>query len=288
MISYITINCNGRLVSLQTPAVMGIVNITSDSFYKHSRLQNERGVLDQVEKMATDGAAWIDIGVMSSRPGAAIITPEEEWARLDPFFDLIRKQFPEMLISVDTLHAQTAQQVLDRGADMINDISGGTYDDKMLNVVGRYNVPFVMMHMQGLPKNMQDRPEYEDVVTDIFDFFTRQIEKATDHGITDIVLDPGFGFGKTLKHNYRLLRYLDAFEIFRYPVMVGVSRKGMIQKTIGRPAEEALNGTTAVHMLSLMKGARILRVHDVREAVECVQIWEKYKEGEKDYIVEDL
>lgn len=288
MISYITINCNGRLVSLQTPAVMGIVNITSDSFYKHSRVQNERAVLDQVEKMATDGAAWIDIGVMSSRSGAAIITPEEEWARLDPFFDLIRKQFPEMLISVDTLHAQTAQQVLDRGADMINDISGGTYDDKMMNVVGRYDVPFVMMHMQGLPKNMQDRPEYEDVVTDIFDFFTRQIEKATDHGITDIVLDPGFGFGKTLKHNYRLLRYLDAFEIFRYPVMVGVSRKGMIQKTIGRPAEEALNGTTAVHMLSLMKGARILRVHDVREAVECVQIWKKYKEGEKDYIVEDL
>lgn len=288
MISYITINCNGRLVSLQTPAVMGIVNITSDSFYKHSRVQNERAVLDQVEKMATDGAAWIDIGVMSSRSGAAIITPEEEWARLDPFFDLIRKQFPEMLISVDTLHAQTAQQVLDRGADMINDISGGTYDDKMMNVVGRYDVPFVMMHMQGLPKNMQDRPEYEDVVTDIFDFFTRQIEKATDHGITDIVLDPGFGFGKTLKHNYRLLRYLDAFEIFRYPVMVGVSRKGMIQKTIGRPAEEALNGTTAVHMLSLMKGARILRVHDVREAVECVQIWKKYKEGEKDYIVEEL
>lgn len=288
MISYTTINCNGRLVSLDTPVVMGIINITTDSFYKNSRLQNERSVLDQVEKMVSEGAGLIDIGVMSSRPGAAIISAEEEWERLDPFFDLIRRQFPDLLISVDTLHADTARQVLERGADIINDISGGTYDKYMMEVVGKYDVPFVMMHMQGLPENMQDQPEYEDVITDIFDFFTEQTEKAIEHGITDIILDPGFGFGKTLKHNYRLLRYLDAFDIFRYPVMVGVSRKGMIQKTIGRPAEEALNGTTAVHMLSLIKGARILRVHDVREAVECIHIWGKYKEGEKNYIVEDL
>lgn len=281
MITYTTLNCNGRLVSLDTPAVMGIINITPDSFYSSSRLQQEEEVLEKVRQMTEEGAVFVDIGVMSSRPGAKIISSEEEWKRLEFFFRLIRSDFPGLLLSVDTLHASTAERVLDLGADMINDVSGGKYDCRMMEVVGKYDVPYVLMHMQGVPENMQRNPQYEDVVTEIFDFFTEQTEKAAAHEITDIILDPGFGFGKTLKHNYRLLRYLDAFEIFRFPVMAGVSRKGMIQKTLHVTAEEALNGTTAVHMLALMKGARILRVHDVKEAVQCVRIWEKFKKEEE-------
>lgn len=285
MITYTTLNCNGRLVSLDTPAVMGIINITTDSFYSGSRLQQEEDVLEKVRQMKEEGAVFIDIGVMSSRPGAKMIGPEEEWERMKPYFRSVRSHFPDLLISVDTLHSGTAQRVLDLGADMINDVSGGMYDSEMMRVVGGYKAPYVIMHMQGLPENMQHNPQYEDVVTDVFDFFTEQIEKAVAHQITDVILDPGFGFGKTLKHNYRLLRYLDAYEIFRYPIMVGISRKGMIQKSIEVSAEEALNGTTAAHMLALIKGARILRVHDVKEAVECVRIWEKFNHEEETFFI---
>ncbi len=285
MMQYRTLNCNGQLISLEKPAVMGIVNVTNDSFYVGSRV-DEKEVFERIEAMQVQGALIIDIGAMSSRPGAEIIPHEVEWRRLSHIVSAFHKRFPDLLLSIDTLHSATAQKALDCGADMINDISGGTFDAKMLTTVGRFDVPFVIMHMQGLPENMQDNPSYDNVVTKVFDFFVRQIAAAENAGIVDLILDPGFGFGKTLTHNYQLLHDLHAFEILRYPVLAGVSRKGMIQKILGVDADNALNGTTAVHMLALMKGVRILRVHDVQEAVQCIHIWEKFKtpdQGDSDH-----
>ncbi len=284
ILPYQTLNCRGRLVSLEYPAVMGIVNVNSDSFYRSSRVTQSVDVCRRVESMISAGAVMVDIGAMSSRPGADIIPAEDEWDRLKNALNEVRRHFPEVIISVDTLHSLTAQRSLDEGADIINDISGGTYDPQMMAVVGRFRTPFVIMHMQGLPGHMQDKPHYDNVVTDVFDFFVRQIAKAENHGIVDLILDPGFGFGKSLVHNYQLLQNLHAFEILRYPVLVGVSRKGMIQKTLDVDADHALNGTTAVHMLALMRGARILRVHDVDAAMECIKIWEKFNNPEKEII----
>ncbi len=276
MIQYFTLNCQGRLVSLEHPVVMGIINVNSDSFYTGSRVTETDTVLGKVSQMEAEGALMIDIGAMSSRPGASILAPDEEWDRLADVVSAVRNQFPDLILSVDTLHSSTAHKALDLGVDMINDISGGTYDDKMLKTVGQYKAPFVIMHMQGLPDHMQENPQYENVVTEVFDFFVHQMAKAEEAGIVDLILDPGFGFGKTLDHNYKLLQNLHAFEILRFPVMVGVSRKGMIQKLLSVDTANALNGTTAIHMLALLKGARILRVHDVKEAVECVKVWEKF------------
>lgn len=282
MIQYRTLNCNGKLISLDTVAVMGIINITPDSFYSDSRNTSESSVLSRVENMQNEGAEIIDIGAMSSRPGASIISPQEEWSRLSSIVRSVRKRFPEMVLSIDTIHSTTAEKVLDFGVDIINDISGGTYDSSMMKVVGRFNVPFVAMHMKGQPQDMQEDPSYDNIVTEVFDFFTERIVMAEHNGIVDIILDPGFGFGKTLQHNYILLNQLHAYEILRYPLLVGVSRKGMIKKTLHVNTENALNGTTAVHMLALMKGARLLRVHDVKEAVECIKIWEKFNNPDAD------
>lgn len=275
MIQYFTLNCQGRLVSLEHPVVMGIINVNSDSFYTGSRVTETDAVSRKVEQMESEGALMIDIGAMSSRPGASILAADEEWDRLADVVPTVRNRFPNLILSVDTLHSSTARKALDLGVDMINDISGGTYDDKMLKTVGQYKAPFVIMHMQGLPDKMQENPHYENVVTEVFDFFVRQMAKAEEAGIVDLLLDPGFGFGKTLDHNYELLQNLHAFEILRFPILTGVSRKGMIQKLLDVDAANALNGTTAVHMLALLKGARILRVHDVKEAVECVKVWGK-------------
>lgn len=275
MVTYETLNCNGRLISLEIPAVMGILNVTSDSFYKGSRLENTDDVLRQAERMVQEGAVFLDIGAMSSRPGAEIISPQEEWSRLRDPFRQLRKSFPEVVISVDTLHSDTARRSLEEGADMINDISAGVYDNRMMEVVSDFPVPYIMMHMQGRPENMQIDPVYADVVTEVIDFFTERVETAEKHGIVDLILDPGFGFGKTLEHNYELLANLHAFRIFRYPVLAGMSRKGMIQKLLDVSSDEALNGTTAAHMIALSRGVRILRVHDVKEAVQGVRIWEK-------------
>lgn len=281
MMQYLTLNCNGKLISLERPAVMGIVNVTEDSFYSGSRV-SESNVLTRIEEMQKHGALIIDIGGMSSRPGAEVISPEEEWNRLSAIIPSFRSQFPDLLLSVDTLHSATAQKALDLGADLINDISGGTYDSGMMATVGRYDVPFVIMHMQGLPENMQIDPRYDNVVTAVFDFFVSRIAEAEERGIVDLILDPGFGFGKTLNQNYQLLHHLHAFEILRYPLLVGVSRKGMIQKLLDVSTQNALNGTTAAHMLALVKGARILRVHDVEEAVQSIKIWEKFNTSDLD------
>jgi len=261
---------------------MGIVNLTSDSFYAGSRTPNESAVIKRIEKMMDEGSAMVDLGAMSSRPGASIISPEEEWVRLSAVLKLVRQNFPSLLLSLDTLHSFTAAKALDLGIDIINDISGGTFDPEMMKVVGRYDVPFVVMHMKGMPEDMQVNPLYENVVTEVFDFFVEQMAEAERYGIVDVILDPGFGFGKTLSHNYQLLQNLHAFEILRYPLLAGVSRKGMIQQIVDQKSDNALNGTTAVHMLALMKGARILRVHDVKEAMECIKIWEKFNDPDTD------
>lgn len=282
MIKYRTLNCNSRLISLENPAVMGIINVTPDSFYSGSRLNQERSVLERIAEMIDEGASFIDMGAMSSRPGAEILPATEEWIRLSTLIPIVRQQFSDLLISIDTVHSSTAEKALDLGVDMINDISGGTYDQSMMKVVGRYNVPFVIMHMKGMPHNMQNNPVYENVVTEVFDFFVSRIAEAEENGIVDLILDPGFGFGKTLEHNFELLHYLHAFEILRFPILVGVSRKGMIHRLLQVDPENALNGTTAVHMLALMKGARLLRVHDVKEAVECIKIWGKFSNPEID------
>ena len=284
ILPYQTLNCRGRLVSLEYPAVMGIVNVNADSFYRWSRETRSADVCRRVESMILAGAAMVDIGAMSSRPGADIIPAEDEWDRLKTPLTEIRKNFPDVIVSVDTLHSLTAQRSLDAGSDIINDISGGTYDPQMMPVMGRFQAPFVIMHMQGLPGYMQDNPYYENVVTEVFDFFVRQLARAEDHGIVDLILDPGFGFGKSIVHNYQLLHNLHVFEILRYPVLAGVSRKGMIQKILHVDADHALNGTTAVHMLALLRGARILRVHDVDAAMECIKIWEKFNNPEKEII----
>ncbi|HLU93092.1 MAG TPA: dihydropteroate synthase [Membranihabitans sp.] len=261
---------------------MGIVNINSDSFYDVSRAKVTKEVMIKVESMIKNGAAIIDIGAMSSRPGSSIISPEEEWTRMAEILPVLRKNFQKHIISVDTVHSSTAQKSLDQGVDIINDISGGTFDRQMMAVVGQYQAPFVVMHMQGRPETMQSNPSYENVVTDVFDFFVRQIAEAQDHGIVDLILDPGFGFGKNLNHNYQLLQNLHAFEILRFPVLAGVSRKGMIQKILDVDVGNALNGTTAVHMLALMRGARILRAHDVAEATECLKVWEKFNHPDRE------
>lgn len=275
---YQTLNCNGKLVSLEHPAVMGIVNINPDSFYAPSRVTAENLILQRVGSMVEEGAAIVDLGAMSSRPGAKILSADEEWNRLSRVLQTVRKQFPQLLISIDTIHSSTAHQALDIGVDIINDISGGTFDSGMLRIVGKYDVPMVIMHMQGRPENMQQNPRYENVVAEVFDFFVSRIAAAEEAGIVDLILDPGFGFGKSLEHNFELLQNLHAFEILRYPILAGVSRKGMIQKSLGVDAAHALNGTTAVHMLALLRGARILRVHDVGAAVECIKIWEKFND----------
>ncbi len=282
MIKYRTLNCNSKLISLEKPAVMGIINVTPDSFYSGSRVHQETSVLERIEGMIADGAPIIDMGAMSSRPGAEILPATEEWSRLSTLIPGVRQHFPDLLISIDTVHSSTAEKALDLGVDMINDISGGTYDQSMMKVVGRYQVPFVIMHMKGMPQNMQVDPVYDHVVTEVFDYFVSRIAEAEQNGIVDLILDPGFGFGKTLEHNYELLRYLHAFEILRFPILVGVSRKGMIHRLLQVDSENALNGTTAVHMLALMNGARVLRVHDVKEAVECIKIWEKFNNPETD------
>lgn len=282
MLPYRTLNCNGKLVSLQHPAVMGIVNVNSDSFYAGSRSVLEKEVLSRLEAMVEQGGAMVDLGAMSSRPGSTIIDPEEEWTRLSAVLPAVRKSFPDLILSIDTVHSQTAHKSLDLGVDIINDISGGTYDPEMFAVVGQYDAPFVLMHMQGRPENMQVNPHYDNVVAEVFDFFVAQISRAEARDIVDLILDPGFGFGKSLSHNYELLQNLHAFEILRFPLLAGVSRKGMIQKILDVDAANALNGTTAVHMLALMRGARILRVHDVGAAMECVKIWEKFNNPDVD------
>jgi dihydropteroate synthase len=272
---WMTINCRGRLLSLENPVVMGVLNLTSDSFFDGGRYATEAAALNRVERMLSEGAAIIDIGGMSSRPGAEIISEEEELHRVMPHLESILFRFPEALISIDTVWAKVAGEAVNAGAAMINDISAGKIDPEMYRTAAQTGAPYVLMHMQGTPFDMQRAPVYEDVVRETLDFFITEIGKLKVAGVKDIILDPGFGFGKTVEHNYRLLNNLHVFQIPGLPVLTGLSRKSMICKVLKVNPDEALNGTTALHMVALQQGSRILRVHDVREAVEVIKLWQQ-------------
>jgi dihydropteroate synthase len=265
-------SCRGRLVDLSTPLVMGILNITPDSFFDGGKYGDEKGILAHTQKMLQEGAAMIDIGAQSTRPKAVLISAEEEWKRLQPVLKSLRKEFPEAIFSVDTFYSTVAERAVGEGADFINDTSGGTIDEKMFSTIAKLNVPYVLMHIQGTPQTMQQNPHYENVTKEVMDFFVERIQKLTSLGVNDIIIDVGFGFGKNIEHNYELLNHLDLFRMFEKPVLVGLSRKSMVNKVLGVKAEDALNGTSVLNTIALMKGANILRVHDVREATEAIRL----------------
>lgn len=275
MQTFTSINCCGKLVNLQRPHVMGVLNLTPDSFYDGGKYNSEDAILAQVALMLNEGATFIDIGGSSSRPGSKMSSVEEEWNRIGKAITLIKLHFPEVLISVDTVYSAIARRAVDSGACMINDVSAGLIDSRMIETVAALKVPYLMMHMKGLPENMQDNPVYDDVLKEIIDFFSKQLSLCRNFGITDILIDPGFGFGKTIEHNFELLSKLNLLKIVGLPVVAGLSRKGMIWKTLDVSPAEALNGTTALNMVALMNGARILRVHDVKEAMQCIKLFNK-------------
>lgn len=269
-----TINCNGQLVSLETPVVMGILNATPDSFYDGGKHQLLDGQLRQVEKMLKEGATFIDIGGMSSRPGAETISVEEELRRVMPVIEKVLDKFPETLISIDTIHSEVASAAVSAGASIVNDISAGRMDNKMYEMVASLGTPYILMHMQGEPQRMQENPTYQAVSLEVLDFFIHEIGKLRSLGVKDIIVDPGFGFGKTVEHNYELLKKMHVFKMLEVPILTGISRKSMICKVLKVNPEKALNGTTALHIVALQQGAKILRVHDVKEAVECIRLFE--------------
>jgi dihydropteroate synthase len=268
-----TLNCKGRLLALHQPVVMGIINITPDSFYKGSRKMNQDDILKQAEKNVIEGATMIDIGGLSTRPGSAEINPDEELQRVVPAVEAINKHFPEVFISIDTYRSKVAKESVEAGATIVNDISGGELDNEMIDTVAKLKVPYICMHMKGHPETMQQFAKYEDVTKEVLDYFIFRMETCRRAGIHDIVIDPGFGFAKTIQHNFKLLSELEAFKILQKPLLVGVSRKSTIYKTLGITSEEALNGTTVLNTIGLMKGANILRVHDVKEAVEAIKLF---------------
>jgi dihydropteroate synthase len=272
-----TLNCRGKLISLALPKVMGILNLTPDSFYDGGNFTGRYAALHHVEKMLKEGADFIDIGAMSTRPGAGLITEQEEMNRLFPLIEIIIQKFPEAIISVDTIRAEVAERALTAGAHIINDISAGVMDERMISTVAKYKVPFVIMHMQGTPLSMQIEPHYKNVVTEVYDFLSTRADACKNAGIMDVIIDVGFGFGKNVEHNYALLRDLNYFKNLRAPILSGLSRKSMICKVLNVNPDKALNGTTAANMLALLGGSNILRVHDVKEAIETIKIFEAYK-----------
>ena len=273
-----TLNCKGQLLDLSEPIVMGILNVTPDSFFDGGKYLNSKSVESQVSKMLADGATIIDVGGMSSRPGAAVIEEAEELSRVLPVIEQIAHNFPDTIISIDTVNAKVAEQSVNAGASIVNDISAGNLDAKMFETVAKLEVPYILMHMQGRPETMQDNPNYEDMLTNILDFFIEKIGQLRALKVKDIVLDPGFGFGKTVEDNYHLLKNINAFHILGLPLLAGISRKSMIYKVLETNAEEALNGTTVLNTLALENGAKILRVHDVKEAMETITLWKKFKQ----------
>ena len=269
------INIRGRLFDLSKPKVMGILNLTPDSFYDGGVHNEINKIEDHVNKMVNDGMDILDIGGYSSKPGAKNISVDEELSRVIPILKHIRKIFPELVISIDTFRSKIASTSLDEGADMINDISGGTLDKNMMSVVSKNNCPYILMHMQGNPQNMQNDPSYENVTLEIIQYLAQRIKIAHDNNIVDIIVDPGFGFGKTLEHNFEILNNLEKFNVLDTPILAGFSRKSMIYKTLKTSNKKALNGTSSLNTIALMKGAKILRVHDVKEAKECIILHEK-------------
>ncbi len=270
-----TINCKGSLIDLTSPKVMGILNITPDSFFDGGKYKNEKEILHQAEKMLNEGATFIDVGAYSSRPGAKHISEEEELQRITPVVELLINNFPEIIISVDSFRSRVVEETINSGAAIINDISGGLMDGKMFEMVAKLQVPYIMMHMQGTPMNMQEKPTYKDIVVEITSFFTDQIFKLRQLKVNDIIVDVGFGFGKTSEHNYELLQKLALFKNLEVPILTGVSRKSMLYKLLGILPKQALNATTVANTIALLNGANILRVHDVKEAVETIKIVEQ-------------
>lgn len=269
------INVNGTLLDLSTPCVMGILNVTPDSFYAGSRMQTEVEIARRVEQIITEGAGIIDIGAYSSRPNADNVSAREEMERLRTGLSVLRRVKPDAVVSVDTFRADVARMCVEEyGVAIINDIAAGEMDEEMFRTVAELNVPYIMMHMQGTPQDMQQHPHYDNLLKEVLQYFARKVQQLRDLGVKDIILDPGFGFGKTLEHNYELLNHLEEFRIFELPLLVGVSRKSMIYRLLGTTPQESLNGTTVIDTICLLKGADILRVHDVKEAVETIRIVE--------------
>ena len=267
-----TINFKEQLVDLSLPKVMGVLNVTPDSFYDGGHYKDEKSILVQAEKMLNEGATFIDIGAYSSRPKAKHISEDEELKRIMPIVELLLRHFPEILLSIDTFRSNIVRQCVNAGACMINDISAGQLDDNMMKIIAGLKVPYIMMHMKGTPQNMKQHTYYNDLIKDIIFYFSERIAEARKLGIVDLIIDPGFGFAKTIEQNYKLLNKLELFKMVELPILVGLSRKSMIYKTLGITAEESLNGTTVLNTIALHKGAKILRVHDVKEAVECIKI----------------
>jgi len=272
-----SLNCGGTLLDLSSPKIMGILNITSDSFFESSRYQTEETILENAARMLKEGAAILDVGGQSTRPGAEIHPENEESDKVLPAIELISKNFPEAIISVDTFRSSIARKAIKAGAHIINDVSGGTMDNKMFETVGELQVPYILMHILGTPETMQENPVYSNVTKEVFNYFLEKIEKLRSFGVKDIVLDPGFGFGKTLEHNYQLLQHFPEFRFFDMPILAGVSRKSMVNKIIKTKPENALNGTTVVNTIALLNGASILRVHDVKEAKQAIEIVQYYR-----------
>ena len=268
------INCKGRLIDIYSPKVMGILNCTPDSFFDGGKYRNEIQLLQQVEKMITDGATFIDLGAYSSKPNAEFVSEDQELQRIVPVVELLVKHFPDVLLSIDTFRAKVAEACILSGAAIINDIAAGHLDDAMLPTVGKLKVPYIMMHMRGNPQTMVKLTQYDDIIKEMLFYFSDRIHAARAHGIDDIIVDPGFGFAKTLAQNYEVLNKMELFEIAGLPLLAGVSRKSMIYKLLGTTPQEALNGTAVLNTIALTKGAKILRVHDVKEAVEAVTIFE--------------
>ncbi|MGB5610766.1 dihydropteroate synthase [Eudoraea sp.] len=275
-----TINCKGTLIDLKKPKVMGVLNITPDSFYDGGKYKDEVSILKQVEKLLDAGATFVDVGAYSSKPGATDISEEEELKRILPVVNLLITNFPDIYLSIDTFRSVVARHCLENGAAMINDISAGNMDDKMMQTISEFKAPYVMMHMKGNPQNMSQQTNYSNLLEEILYYFSEKVSVAKSYGINDIILDPGFGFAKNTFQNFSLLQHLNLFKTFGLPILVGLSRKSMIYKTLGTNPDQALNGTTALNTYALTKGANILRVHDVKEAVECIELLEALKQTE--------
>lgn len=267
-----TINCLGKLIDLSSPKVMGILNITPNSFFDGGKYTDEKSILIQVEKMLTEGADFIDIGAYSSKPNSEFVSEQEEHNRLIPVINIVLNNFPDTLIAVDTFRANVAKAGIENGACIINDISAGSLDENMLQTVAKLEVPYILMHMKGNPQTMQSLTQYENITKEMLFYFSKKVALARSFGINDLIIDPGFGFAKTLEQNFEVLNNLELFQMLELPLLVGVSRKSMIYKTLETSPEFALNGTSVLNTIALQKGATILRVHDVKEAIECVKL----------------
>jgi dihydropteroate synthase len=270
-----TINCKGNLIDLTTPKVMGILNVTPNSFYDGGKYKTETEILYQAEVMLDEGATFIDVGAYSSKPNAEFVSETEELERIVPVINLLLKHFPEAIVSIDTFRSEVAKAAIENGAALINDIAAGNLDERMMETIAHYKVPYVMMHMRGNPQTMQTLTQYDNVVKEMILYFSEKVAKARSFGINDLILDPGFGFAKTTEQNYEILQKLELFQMLELPILAGVSRKSMIYKLLNTNAQEALNGTTVLNTIALTKGAAILRVHDVKEAMECVTLFNK-------------